>query len=96
MVVFHDHGTRYLAKMFNDDWMREKGYVDPKGLTAREIVSVKARTPLVTLETSDPVSRAVHVMSAHDYSQIPVTCDRRIVGAISEASLYAEIVKNPA
>ena len=29
--IFHDHGTRYLGKMFNDDWMREKGFLEPDG-----------------------------------------------------------------
>lgn len=32
VVIFHDHGTRYLGKMFNDDWMKMKGYLDMDGL----------------------------------------------------------------
>ena len=28
VVLFHDHGSRYVGKMFNDDWMREKGFLD--------------------------------------------------------------------
>ena len=28
VVVFHDHGTRYVGKLFNDDWMREQGFID--------------------------------------------------------------------
>ena len=39
VVIFHDHGTRYLGKMFNADWMREKGFIDRKGLTARDLVA---------------------------------------------------------
>lgn len=27
VVLFHDHGTRYIGKMFNDDWMREQGFI---------------------------------------------------------------------
>ncbi|MEP7168820.1 MAG: pyridoxal-phosphate dependent enzyme, partial [Bacteroidota bacterium] len=38
VVIFHDHGTRYLAKIFNDDWMRKMGYLDKKGMTAQDIV----------------------------------------------------------
>ena len=41
VVIFHDHGTRYLGKMFNDDWMREKGFLEPTGLTARDLVATK-------------------------------------------------------
>src|SRR5512145_55433 len=43
VVVFHDHGSRYLAKMFNDDWMREKGFLEKKGLVARDLVASKSR-----------------------------------------------------
>ena len=39
VVIFHDHGTRYLGKMYNPDWMREKGFLDRKGLTARDLVA---------------------------------------------------------
>ncbi len=95
VVIFHDHGTRYLAKMFNDDWMREKGFLEPTGLTARELVSNKRAAPLVTVDRQETVARAAHVMTEHGFSQIPVTADGRIVGSISESRLYAEIVNNP-
>src|SRR5438445_3488694 len=39
VVVFHDHGSRYLGKMFNDDWMREKGFIEKQGTTARDLVA---------------------------------------------------------
>ena len=39
VVIFHDHGTRYLGKMFNDDWMREKGFLEKSGMTARDLVA---------------------------------------------------------
>lgn len=28
VVLFHDHGSRYVGKMFNDDWMRKMGYIN--------------------------------------------------------------------
>ena len=27
VVLFHDHGSRYLKKIYNDDWMQEMGYM---------------------------------------------------------------------
>ena len=39
VVIFHDHGSRYLGKMFNDDWMREKGFIEKTGMTARDLVA---------------------------------------------------------
>jgi cystathionine beta-synthase len=95
VVIFHDHGSRYLGKMFNPDWMREKGFVDKKGLTARDLVGDRQKAPLVTIECGETVAKAAHIMTEHEYSQIPVTADGRIVGSVSEGHLYAEIVKSP-
>ena len=27
VVLFHDHGSRYLKKIYNDDWMSKMGYM---------------------------------------------------------------------
>jgi len=95
VVIFHDHGTRYLAKMFNNDWMREKGFLEPTGLSARDLVATKKALPLVTIDCQETVARVAHLMTDHAFSQVPVTSNGRIVGSVSEAGLYAEIVKNP-
>ena len=95
VVIFHDHGTRYLNKIFNDDWMRERGFLEKTGLVARDLVASRGSTRLVTLERRDSVSRAVQVMTEHDYSQIPVTDDGRIVGSVNETRLYSAIVNDP-
>jgi cystathionine beta-synthase len=95
VVIFHDHGTRYLGKMFNDDWMREKGFLEKTGLVARDLVATRERTPLVTLDHLDTVAHAIRVMTRHDFSQIPVTDGGRVVGSVSETHLYEEIVRRP-
>ncbi len=95
VVVFHDHGSRYLGKMFNDDWMREKGFLEKTGLVARDLVASRRRRPLATIDRHDTVSRALQMMTEHDYSQIPVTDDGRIVGSINEPHLFAAIVRDP-
>jgi cystathionine beta-synthase len=95
VVIFHDHGTRYLGKMFNDDWMRSKGYFDKKGLTAKDLVNINAGGELVTLETSETIEKALSIMSSLDISQIPVTNDKRIVGSINENKLFEAMVNNP-
>jgi cystathionine beta-synthase len=95
VVIFHDHGSRYLDKMFNDEWMRARGYLEKSGLTARDLVAHRAGHGLVTVSDEDTVSRAVDVMTEHRYSQIPVTRDGRIVGSVNEACLYRALVKGP-
>ena len=72
VVIFHDHGTRYLGKMYNPDWMREKGFIDRKGLTARDLVANREKAPLVTIDRNDTVEKAAHIMTENAYSQIPV------------------------
>ncbi|MGE5837731.1 MAG: pyridoxal-phosphate dependent enzyme [Acidobacteriota bacterium] len=95
VVIFHDHGSRYLGKMFNDDWMREKGFLEKKGLVARDLVAARRRLPLATIDRRDQVSRAIQIMTENDYSQIPVTDDGRIVGSINEPQLFEAIVRDP-
>src|SRR5262249_2104101 len=76
VVIFHDHGTRDLGKMLNDDWMREKGFIEVAGLTARDLVAMKVSGELTSIESNEPVEHAIIVMSAHDFSQISVTRDK--------------------
>jgi cystathionine beta-synthase len=95
VVVFHDHGSRYLAKMFNDEWMREKGFIEKTGMTARDLVASGLSGELLAIEGGEPVETAVKLMSAHDFSQISITHDKRLVGSLNETHLYAELVADP-
>jgi cystathionine beta-synthase len=96
VVIFHDHGSRYLGKMFNDDWMREKGFLEKSGMTARDLVASGLSGELFAVEEREPVEHAVRVMAEHDFSQISITRDKRLVGSLNETRLYAELVRNPA
>jgi cystathionine beta-synthase len=95
VVIFHDHGTRYLGKMYNPDWMREKGFLDRKGLTAKDLVADRQKARLTTIECVEPVGRAANLMTEHAYSQLPVMSSGRLVGSVSESHLFEQIVKNP-
>src|SRR5438309_931180 len=95
VVIFHDHGSRYLGKMFNDDWMREKGFLEKSGMTARDLVAAGISGALLSIEGSQPVEAAVRLMSEHDFSQISITHDGRLVGSLNETHLYSELVNNP-
>ncbi len=95
VVIFHDHGSRYMGKMFNDDWMREKGFLEKTGLTARDLVASGVSGELCSVEASELVSTAIRVMSSHEFSQISVTRDKRLVGSLNETHLFAEITRNP-
>jgi cystathionine beta-synthase len=94
VVIFHDHGSRYLGKMFNDDWMREKGFIDKVGMTAGDLVADRVSGELLSLECNEPVAQAIRVMSENDFSQISITHDKRLVGSLNEAHLYEELVRD--
>ena len=95
VVIFHDHGTRYLGKMFNDEWMREKGFIEKHGMKARDLVAMKLSGELCSLESEEPVEHAIRLMSEHDFSQLSVMRDNRLVGSLNETHLYNELVRNP-
>jgi cystathionine beta-synthase len=95
VVIFHDHGSRYLGKMFNPEWMRMMGYENLKGPTARDLVRNKKVSDLVALEIGESVDKAISCMSENDFSQIPITQDKRIVGSLSEAHVYARMIADP-
>src|SRR5215510_8933285 len=95
VVIFHDHGSRYLGKMFNDDWMREKGYLEKTGMTARDLVAAGLSGELYSVEANEPVEHALTLMSEHDFSQISITRDKRLVGSLNETHLYDALVRDP-
>src|SRR6187399_466347 len=65
VVIFHDHGTRYLGKMFNDEWMRAKGFLEISGMTVRDLVASGLSGELCSIEASEPVEAAVRLMGEH-------------------------------
>jgi cystathionine beta-synthase len=95
VVIFHDHGSRYLGKMFNDQWMREKGFLEKSGLTAATLVASGLSGELCSIEADEPVEAAVRLMREHDFSQISITHDRRLVGSLNETHLYDALVRDP-
>jgi cystathionine beta-synthase len=95
VVIFHDHGSRYLGKMFNDDWMLEKGFLEKIGMTARDMVASGLSGELLAVEGTESVETAVRLMGERDFSQLSITHDRRLVGSLNEAHLFAELVRDP-
>jgi cystathionine beta-synthase len=95
VVIFHDHGSRYLGKMFNDEWMREKGFLERSGMTAADLVASGVSGELCSLEATETVEAAVRLMRAHDFSQISITRDRRLVGSLNESHLYEQLIAHP-
>ncbi len=88
VVLFHDHGSRYVGKMFNDDWMRERGFLDEKVRTAAELTAQRQENELITVKTEELVSHAIERMRTHDISQLPVVDAGGFVGSLDEGDLF--------
>ena len=95
VVLFHDHGSRYVGKIFNDDWMRERGFLDEEYKTAGELVAKHADTPLVSVFAEELVSHAIAKMRKFSISQIPVMKDGKFVGSIDDSKVYQLLVDSP-
>jgi cystathionine beta-synthase len=90
VVVFvPDTGMRYLSNVYNDEWMRDHGYVDSEvPLRAEDIVRVKRQAgrvrDLISAEPYQTVFHALRIMQTSDISQIPVFEEKKIVGTVYE------------
>ncbi|MEJ6598722.1 MAG: pyridoxal-phosphate dependent enzyme [Crocinitomicaceae bacterium] len=95
VVLFHDHGSRYVGKMFNDDWMRDRGFLDDEITTAGDLVAKHKDWPLVTSFGEELVSHAIERMREFSISQIPVMMDGKIVGSLDDSKVYQSLIEKP-
>jgi cystathionine beta-synthase len=93
VCIFHDHGSRYVAKVYNDQWMMERGFLDVK--TFKDIVNGRAGKKLVTITKENTVAEAVELMKKYDIEHIPVMEGTEVVGAVSENGLFQNVFSNP-
>ncbi|HRN99442.1 MAG TPA: pyridoxal-phosphate dependent enzyme, partial [Flavobacterium sp.] len=94
VVLFHDSGSRYVGKMFNDDWMRERGFLDEEVAKAEDAIKDHLDKPLVIARTEELVSHAIDRMRKYKISQIPVVDTTGFVGSVDETDLFQAYVNN--
>jgi cystathionine beta-synthase len=94
VVLFHDSGSRYIGKMFNDDWMRERGYLEDDITKAEDLVRDHIDKPLITVRTEELVSHAIDRLRKYKISQIPVVDVDGFVGSVDETDLFRSYVED--
>ncbi len=94
VVIFHDHGSRYVGKIFNDDWMRERNFLDDE-LKVRDIISNKSNKIFYSVTPQHTVREAFDMMKKYDISQMPVMAGNEMVGSISENTVLTYLLENP-
>ena len=95
VIIFHDHGTRYLGKMFNDDWLRERGFLEDEKLTAKSIISKREKQEMITIDCEKTVLEAINAMKSLNISQIPVVQKGMVVGRVTESDILNALLENP-
>ncbi len=94
VIIFHDHGTRYLGKMFNDDWMRDRNFLEATKPKAVDLVANHKNQKLLTLDENATVSDALDLLNKFNISQIPVKSGNNFVGSVNDSSLFSRLVEN--
>ncbi len=93
VAIFHDHGSRYVAKVYNDQWMAERGFFDVKSF--KDVVNARGKQKLITIEPTQSVAEAVELMKKYDIEHIPVIKGDALIGSISESGLFQRVFHNP-
>jgi cystathionine beta-synthase len=97
VIILPDHGTRYLGKVYNDEWMRNHGFLEDKSFsTARDIIALRSGSyQLLSVMKSDSVKKAIALMNERSISQIPVLEGEEVVGCLTDSKLLSKIIENP-
>ncbi len=95
VVLLPDSGSRYLSKVFDDDWMRENGFLESAwaGATAADVLATKKLRAVITAAPEEKVSAVVEKMKRHDISQVPVVDEAgQLLGMATEVDLLNHLV----
>lgn len=103
VIILPDHGTRYLAKIYNDVWMKDHGFLEDRTFkTARDIIYSKThrggeqQAMLTTLGKDVTVAQAIQVLNRHSISQLPVVDENdHIVGSLTDSTILNKLIDDP-
>jgi len=95
VIIFPDHGSRYMGKMYNDDWLRDRGFLKDEKMTARHIIQKKENQQIITIDCEKSVLEAINTIKSLNISQIPVTQQGMVIGKITESDILNSLIENP-
>lgn len=93
VVVIHDHGSRYVGKLYNDEWMRERGFLDEE-LRVKDIVAKQKADAFISVTANDTVGEAFDIMKEKDLSQLPVMDGDKMIGSFCEREVLTFLLEN--
>jgi cystathionine beta-synthase len=90
VCIFHDHGSRYVGKIYNDQWMMERGFLEVK--TFKDIVASRGqKQKLIVVNPNQPIADAVGLMKKYEIEHIPVMHGNELIGSISENGIFQKM-----
>ena len=94
LVFLCDAGQKYVSKIFNDDWMRENGFLEDDGLgTVRDVIGQKgAKKSIATATSKSKVRDVIARLKDLGISQMPVVEKGKLAGIIGEVDLLRHLV----
>jgi cystathionine beta-synthase len=94
VVVLPDSGSRYLSKIFNDDWMRENRFLQSSmdEVRAIHVLHSKAIQEVYTAKPTDRMRDVIDLMKKLDISQLPVTENGKLIGMVTEVELLNHLL----
>lgn len=92
VVIFHDHGSRYVGKVYNDEWMLQRGFLDVNSV--QDLINGVGRRRLVTVTPDDTIQQAIDLIEKYDIEQLPVMQDGTLHGSVSQHGLFKKLLKN--
>ena len=96
VILLPDHGTRYLNKIYNDQWMKDHGFLERSFATAKDIITARSgHDSLFTVAKRSKVAEAILVMNREGVDQVPVVENGEFVGSVASSSLLEKIIFDP-
>lgn len=94
LVLLPDSAQKYLSKIFDDNWMRQNGFLEPDPIgTVADLLAEKGVAEVITANAADRVRDIVEKMKLHGISRIPVTRDGRLTGVVSETDMLRYVAE---
>ena len=93
VIIFHDHGSRYVAKTYNDDWMRDRGFIS-QDLTLADLIRKKNNPSLISAQAESKLRDVFDLMKENDISQMVVNSNGQIVGSVTESDILSSLLEN--
>ena len=97
VIILPDHGTRYLGKIYNDNWMRDHGFIEEREFaTARDIIQARnGREELFEVSSDQKIGEVVSLLTEKGIDQVPVLEGEHYKGSVTVGKILNKVMEEP-